>query len=215
MGRTSTAGCYEVLPRGGDPGPGVLFLHANWGLTDCVRRMCDDLAGEGFAVMAPDMFEGATAQTVAESVALRARRGSEDRWRVIAKSLDRLQRRSGSPTIGVVGFSMGGHWALWLAQQPLLPISATAVFYAVRGGDYRASRSSFQLHLASQDEYVTHSGVAKLRRRLEAAGRPLEIFDYDGTGHWFCEPDQPEFYDMEAARLAWKRTVGFLHGTLG
>jgi carboxymethylenebutenolidase len=211
---TSETGFYEALPCEG-AGPGVLLLHATWGLTDCMRSMCDDLASQGFAVVAPDMFEGATARTLEESVALRARRGSEDRWRVIAKGIDRLQRRAGSSRLGVVGFSMGGHWGLWLAQQPMLPVTATVAFYAVRGGDYRASRSSFQLHLASYDEYVGQSGVAKLRRKLEAAGRPVEFHIYEGTAHWFCEPDHPATFDAAAARLAWKRTITFLHSTLG
>lgn len=205
---------YQALPEEGT-GPGVLLLHANFGLTECMRTMCDDLAAEGFVVVAPDMFEGRTARTVQESIALRAHRGSEDRWRVIAKGLDRLQRRAGSPNIGVVGFSMGGHWGLWLAQQALLPVTGTVVFYAVRGGDYRASRSAFQLHLASDDEYVDRSGVARLRRKLEAAGRPYELHMYGGTAHWFCEADHPDTFVAGAAELAWKRTIGFLHSTLG
>lgn len=214
MRTASPTGYYEALPAEGT-GPGVLFLHANYGLTDCMRNACDDLASEGFVVVAPDMFEGRTAHTMDESVALRAHRGSEDRWRVIAKGLDRLQRRAGSPTIGVVGFSMGGHWGLWLAQQALLPVTATVAFYAVRGGDYRASRSAFQLHLAAADEYVDRSGIARLRRKLEAAGRPYELHMYGGTAHWFCESDHPDTFDASAAQLAWKRTIGFLHSTLG
>ena len=36
---------YVAAPAGG--GPGVLVLHAWWGLSDGIRRFCDRLAGEG------------------------------------------------------------------------------------------------------------------------------------------------------------------------
>ena len=34
------------------------------------------------------------------------------------------------------------------------------------------------------------------------------------TGHWFFEDNRPDAYDPDPARLAWQRTVEFLHRTL-
>src|SRR5690606_24006952 len=50
--RHSTA--YVVAPPAGH-GPGLLVLHGWWGMTAFVRRLCDRLADEGFAVIAPDL----------------------------------------------------------------------------------------------------------------------------------------------------------------
>ena len=47
---------YLALPAGG-AGPGILVLHAWWGLTDHVRHVCDQLATEGYLALAPDLFD--------------------------------------------------------------------------------------------------------------------------------------------------------------
>jgi dienelactone hydrolase len=49
--------------------------------------------------------------------------------------------------VGVIGFSMGGHWAPWLAQRPELPMAATVTLYAARNGDYESSASAFLAQL--------------------------------------------------------------------
>ena len=54
---------YLAVPEGGT-GPGVLVLHAWWGLTPVFTGLCDRLAEAGFVALAPDLFEGQTASTV-------------------------------------------------------------------------------------------------------------------------------------------------------
>jgi carboxymethylenebutenolidase len=54
---------YVALPDGGT-GPGVIVLHAWWGLNDFFQRLCDRLAQEGFVAAAPDLYNGAVASTL-------------------------------------------------------------------------------------------------------------------------------------------------------
>ncbi len=202
---------YEVSPRQSDA-PGVLFLHSAWGFTDWYRTMCDRLAEAGFFVVAPDLFDGATATTWDEARLLRSRRTRHDRWTVIARATAHLRRRIGPRRlIGVVGISMGGNWALFLAQREEIPVAATVVLYAVRGGDYRDSRSAFQFHLAADDVFVSPARLRRLTSRLEQADRPAEYHSYAGTRHGFCDEGHASAYDPSAAELAWKRTEAFLH----
>jgi len=115
--------------------------------------------------------------------------------------------------IGVVGYSMGGHWALWLSSQArpeVPPISATVVYYATRACDFHASAAAFQIHLAETDPFVSASGVAAQERALRKAGRPYELHRYPRTGHWFAEYDRPDAFQPEATALAWERTLAFL-----
>src|SRR3989441_10832426 len=53
---------YLAIPKKG-LGPGVLVLHAWWGLNDFFKGLCDQLALAGFVAFAPDLYHGATAST--------------------------------------------------------------------------------------------------------------------------------------------------------
>src|SRR5947209_18069936 len=68
-GRTISA--YLAVPEQGS-GPGVLVLHAWWGLTEPFRQVCDRLAEAGFVALAPDLYHGKTATTVEEAQELGA-----------------------------------------------------------------------------------------------------------------------------------------------
>jgi carboxymethylenebutenolidase len=208
-------GTFVARPATG-PGPGVLVLHAWWGLTPFMRSYCDRLAGKGFVAMAPDLYHGATAATIEEAEKLRGRLKRETAVREIAQAAEQLQvLGAGRPGIGVVGFSLGGYYALWQAEQASWPARATVVFYGSRAGEYGASRSAFQFHLAATDPYVPASGVKKMQKGLAAAGREAEYHIYPGTGHWFFESDRPDAYEPRAAELAWERLVLFLKKHLG
>ncbi len=190
-----------------------MVLHAWWGLTGVVTGVCDDLAALGYAAVAPDLYCGEVASSAEEATALRRRRRSTPAWRRILAAIERARSESGAAAVGQVGFSVGGHWALWLAKQSrpeIPPIAATTVFYATRAGDFSASRSAFQFHLAESDPFVSPGSVVRQERDLRAAGREVVSHRYAGTGHWFFEWDRPDAHDPVAARLAWRRTVEFL-----
>src|SRR5438046_10550271 len=53
---------FLSVPKKGS-GPGVLVLHAWWGLTDFFKGLSDRLASTGFVAFAPDLYRGATAST--------------------------------------------------------------------------------------------------------------------------------------------------------
>jgi carboxymethylenebutenolidase len=203
---------YFVAPKSDDIGA-VLLLHSWWGLNGFFRRLCDRFADQGFAVLAPDLYAGRVAGTVAEAKKLRTRVTAyrkEPAYQYLIRMLGELRREAGAVEVGVVGFSMGAHWAYWLAQRPDLPIAATVTFYAARNGDYSKSRSSFLAHFAETDEWVSPASVKKLEKSLSKAGRSFEFHTYPGTGHWFFEDDRADAYMPEAAVLAWTRTVDFL-----
>ncbi|MCW5977959.1 MAG: dienelactone hydrolase family protein [Bryobacteraceae bacterium] len=202
---------YIAFPRSGS-GAGVLVLHACWGLTPFYRELCDRLALEDFVALAPDLYEGRTAATEEEARKLRHAKRKEPALKLIVRGLHELAKHDGVTTvgIGVLGFSMGGDWALRLAAHPSLPVSTTVTFYAARGGDFRKSRSAFLAHFAETDPWVPTSSIAKMQKSLKSAGREFSFQTYAGTRHWFFEKDRPEAFDRAAAELAWTRTMDFL-----
>lgn len=212
---SSPAITYLAVPPSGQ-GPGVLVIHAWWGLNDFFRGLCDRLAGEGFVAAAPDLYEGRVATTPEEAKRLRGLPKREPTYQTLMRAIAELRANPAvtGDSIGVVGFSMGGHWALWLAQQPGLPIGATVTYYGARAGDYGNSDAPCLGHFAETDEWVSPASLKKLNKSLEVAGRAGEFYTYPGTGHWFAETDRSDVYDQQAADLAWGRTVAFLRRQL-
>jgi carboxymethylenebutenolidase len=197
-------------------GKGVLVLHAWWGLNDFFKGLCNRLGQEGFTVLAPDLYDGAIASTIAEAGKLSSKLKRAVVMQKIPQAVKELQAACGGEAapIGVIGFSLGGYWALWLAQQKEMPVAATVIFYATRGGDYTTSNSAFQFHFAEIDEYTSASGIKTQQKLLKAAGREAEFYTYPGTTHWFFENDRPQAYNPQAAELAFARTIEFLRKQL-
>ena len=180
---------YIASPKSGS-GPGVVILHSWWGLNAFFKGLCDRLAEAGFVALAPDLYNGKVASTVEAARKLRAQATASRReraYKTLMAVINSLSRHEAvtRPDIAVAGFSMGGHWALWLAQRPDLPIRATAVFFAARNGDLSHSNSSFLFHFAENDEWVSATSVRKLKKSLDLSGRSASYCDYPGTGHWF------------------------------
>jgi carboxymethylenebutenolidase len=202
---------YIALPPAGK-GKGVLVIHAWWGLNDFFKGVCNRLAKEGFVALAPDLFEGQVATTTARAKRLRAKPKREPTYTTLIRAIEQLAHHPAvqGSTIGIVGFSMGGHWALWLSQRPELPIGATVTFYGARAGDYGSSRSAFLGHFAEMDDWVSDPALKKLKTSLERAHRRADFFVYPETGHWFFESNRADAYNSKAAKLAWDRTIKFL-----
>src|SRR2546428_14137568 len=75
-----TISTYLAVPEHGS-GPGVLVLHAWWGLTEPFRQVCDRLAEAGFVALAPDLYRGKTTAAGGEAQAVGAGPGWDvGRW---------------------------------------------------------------------------------------------------------------------------------------
>jgi len=196
-----------------ETGPGVLVLHAWWGFNNFIRSFCDRLAGEGYITLAPDLYHGEIATTIPEAEKLRKKtRKSSIEVDVLkaANTLLNLPEIQGSP-IGVIGFSLGAYWSLWLTEQEDIPVSLAIFFYGTRRGDYTKSHTAFLGHFAEHDPYESASGIAALKRSLVKAGKEVDFYTYPGTGHWFLESDRIESFNQNAADLAWERSIDKLH----
>ena len=208
---------YLAVPDSGT-GPGVLVLHAWWGLTPVFTAVCDGLAAAGYVTLAPSLYaDGATAATIAEAEALRDSHDEAAEAEPIAQAA--VEQLLGLPAvtgakIGVIGFSLGAYWALHLSQVRMDDVGAVVVFYGTDDGDYRMARAAYLGHFAEHDDYEPLDAVRALEEKIRAAGREVTFHVYPGTGHWFFEPNQPRAYDAEAAGLARERTLDFLKAQL-
>ena len=116
--------------------------------------------------------------------------------------------------LALVGFSLGGAYALDMSVTLAEEIAAVVTFYdSYPGLDYRRASAAYLCHFAEDDPFEPAESVAEMEQALQAAGRPVTFYTYPGTKHWFFEENRPE-YDAQAARLAWERTIAFLHKRL-
>jgi carboxymethylenebutenolidase len=207
----SSAKTHVRLPP--DARAGVVVLHAWWGLNDDVIAFADRLAAEGFAVFAPDLFDGriATEPDDAEKLAGAADETAEP---IALAAVDELERRLGPDVpIGVLGFSFGAAYALYApSERPRLRASV-AYYGTYTGGFLRRSTAPVLGHFAEHDPFEPAESVEELGRELRDAGRDVTIHTYPGTGHWFAEPSR-DAYRPEAAELAFARTLAFLRERL-
>lgn len=216
MNHTQSEG-YLAVPSTGE-GPGVLVLHAWWGLNDTVKNVCDHLACEGFVACAPDLYHGRIASTIAEAEVL-ARQldmNAEGAMADIAGAVDRLwaRARPRDRGIGVVGFSLGAYYALKLSADDPERVRAVTLFYGTGGADFSRAKTAYLGHYAGTDPYEPAEGVDWLETALKSAGRSATFHRYEGVGYWFFERDRADAYNEAAARLAWDRTAAFLKRTL-
>ena len=201
-----TARAYLAAPEHG--GPGILVLHAWWGLKPFFKQVCDQLAEHGYTALAPDLYQGDIAKTIDEAKVFHEKHENEFMGDIVRAAKNHLASlRPGKP-IGVMGFSMGAAWSIIVTtKEP--DVAATVLFYGAYSPDFSKAKAKVLGHFAEVDEWEPLEGVRTMEQEMKKAGLDTTIHIYPGSAHWFVEEDRPE-YDSAAATLAWERTYKFL-----
>ena len=201
-----------VAPARPSAGAPVLLLHPWWGLNQTIRDLADRLAGDGFTVMAPDMFGGTVLTTKDDAEANVKSLTDADSQRIRADVLAALDHLLANPDsrgdrAGIIGLSFGAMEGTEVAGERS-DIGAVVMYYS---GIFEAPAGIPYLgHFAEDDEFDDSAEVPDFEKAL-GAGSAAHV--YPGTKHWFIEPDRPE-YDAKAAELAYSRTIAFLREQL-
>ena len=202
---------FLVNPPGGVTGPGVLVLHSWWGLTAWVREYARLLSTHGYTVLAPDLLQGQQPSSREEGEKALAEISPDDLSGLIISSAHTLRAatlsRSAEP-IGVVGFSMGGSMALWLAARLPGRVSAAVTYYGTQSIDFDEATADFMGHFGTNDHMVGEEDRVVTESFIRLGGRATEFHNYEGAGHWFAEPG--DNFSESDAELAQTRTLDFL-----
>jgi carboxymethylenebutenolidase len=192
--------------------PGIVVVHEWWGLNDNVRMMTRRLAGEGYAVLAVDMY-GRVASTPEQAreymgeVMAHPDRGVAH----LTAATAYLQDTRHAPRLGVVGWCFGGGWSLQAALRLPARIDAAVMYYGRVVSD-RAQLTALDAPLlglfGADDTGIPVASVREMEATLRALGKDVTIEVYPGAGHAFANPSG-QGYRAEAADDAWRRTTAF------
>jgi carboxymethylenebutenolidase len=129
VGGSSMRAAYAT-PGGEGPFPGVIMIHEIMGLNRDMREKAARLASMGYVTLAPDLYDKRAPRPICIARTVRTlgrgRGGALDDLESARAWLSERDEVDAS-RIGVIGFCMGGGFALLLAARA--PLGAAAVFY--------------------------------------------------------------------------------------
>ncbi len=199
--------------RGGRNLPAVLMIHEWWGLNDNMKQMAQRLAGEGYRVLAVDMYNGKVAanaqeaQTYMRELVSNTGRGVSN----LRSAAEYLRRRQRAQKVGVVGWCLGGAWSLQSALIMPEEIDAAVMYYGrvVTDRERLGALDAPLLGLfGSADPTIPVADVRQMETTLKELGKTVEVHVDAGAAHAFANPSC-QAYNAAAADDAWRRTTGW------
>lgn len=221
----ASVGLHGVLgvPAGVGPWPAVVMVHEAFGVNDVMRRQVSRMASSGYLVLMPDLFvEGGARKCLVAT--FKAMSAGEGRAFVDIESARRalVGRDDCTGSVGVLGFCMGGAFALLAASRGF---GASSVNYGQLPKELDNSLAGACPVVASYGgrDSSQKGSAAKLEGALLRAGIPHDVKEYPQAGHSFLNDAEsgPAFLrpimhtvlgagpNPEAASDAWQRIEKF------
>jgi carboxymethylenebutenolidase len=213
----NSADGYLALPASGS-GPGIILVQEWWGLNPQVKRMADRFAGDGFVVLAPDLYHGelATHDEMDKAAHLMNTLPADRAARDMLGAVDYLLARDEvtSDKLGVIGFCMGGMLTMILAGIGGDKIGAACPYYGApvfgNAPDWNNLSAPISGHYAGVDEFFGPDMVTPLYDDLKAMGKDVTMVVHEGAQHAFVNEENTDGYDKELAEECLAESVAFL-----
>lgn len=207
-------GAYRADPAG-TPKGGLVLIQEIFGVNEHIRDLCDQYAADGYAVIAPALYDraerdadlGYDDEDRKKGVALRG----QVSWEVITQDLGASAiALKDCGKVGVIGFCFGGSVA-WVGADT--GHFDAAVCYYGGGIDQLLDKSAkcpVMLHYGEADQGIPMEKVETVRAGVPDAA----IHTYAGAGHGFVCDARASFHE-EATRVSRGRTLEFFAQHIG
>ena len=120
-----------------EPLPGILAIHEWWGLNENIEAMARRLAGEGYQVLAVDLYAGQVADTPEQASQLVKEVGQNPfaAEANISKAYNYLVEEKQATSVGSIGWCFGGSWSLETALLFPQELDAAVIYYGGQIGE--------------------------------------------------------------------------------
>ncbi|MHB8451597.1 MAG: dienelactone hydrolase family protein [Mycobacteriales bacterium] len=213
---------YLATPGGEGPWPGLVMVHEIFGLDAMVHSHADRLARAGYLTLAVDLFSAGGARRCLVST-MRSMTAGRGRAFTDIETARQWLRASPKCTgkVGVIGFCMGGGFALLAANRGF---DAASPNYGQLPRDIENALAGACPVVASYGgrDRSLKNAAAKLEKTLTDLGIAHDVKEYPRAGHAFLNeaetgprPLRPLLRvagigpDPEAAADAWQRIEAF------
>jgi len=201
-------------PSGDGPFPALVVIHEWWGLNDWVKQQADRFAQLGYVALAIDLYRGQVATTPDQAHEI-MRGVPEDRAQrdLLAATAYLSSLNTVNPKrIGVIGWCMGGGYALDLAvADPKLRVAV--INYGHLASDdatLKKIHASILGIFGGQDHGIPVADVKKFEAQMKGLGKKVDIHIFPDAGHAFENPNNQQGYRKDDAEQAQKITDEFL-----
>lgn len=218
-----TLQAFVAYPEIKEKAPVVVLIHEIFGLTDWAKEMADELAGQGFIVVAPDLLSGfgpngggssefPSMDAAVKAVSALDPAGVNEDLDAAADYGKHLPAANGK--LAVVGFCWGGGKSFAFATHRR-DLSAAFVFYGPGPEDVSTITAPVYGFYAGNDARIGAT-VPATTAAMKAAGKKYEPVTYDGAGHGFMrageDPTNTVPGNKTAREQGFARLVKLLHG---
>jgi carboxymethylenebutenolidase len=219
-GRTVEA--FVDYPEVNTKAPVVILIHEIFGLSDWAKEMADELAGQGFIVIAPDLLSGmgpnggGSSEFPSQDAITKAVSGLDPAG--VMAALDAAADYgktvpAANGKLAVVGFCWGGGKSFAFAAHRH-DLSAAFVFYGPGPADVSTVTAPVYGFYAGNDMRIGAT-VPATTDAMKAAGKKYEPVTYDGAGHGFMrageDPNNTVPGNKTAREQGFARLVKLLH----
>ena len=209
---------FLARPSTLDTYPGIVMIHEWWGLNDNIKDMAEQMASEGYIVLAVDLYNGevTTDPGRARELSSSVRSNPDGAVQNLKSAVNFLRNHElvNTNAIASLGWCFGGGWSLQIALNE--EMAATGIYYGNLVTDPE-TLSTIQWPVlgifGSEDRSIPVGQVKAFEEALIQNNIENEIYIYDGVGHAFANPSGPN-YAAEQTKDAWEKTIAFLNKNL-
>lgn len=205
---------YYVHPEDDANYPGVVMVHEWWGLNDQIKSVADELAKEGYQVLAVDLYNGKVASSPDEARAQTSALNQEEAIKNMRAAVDYINDRH-APHIATLGWCFGGGQTLQLSLSGQ-DLAGAVIYYGNLTSDkekLKAIKWPILGIFGDKDTSISVYSVKSFENALNELGIENDITIYPGVGHAFANPTGQNFAPTET-KDAWKKTLEFLEQVL-